>query len=290
MPAFADDTGQLAPNENEESRMPDPLVLYDTDGNIGLVTLNRPDKLNALSMEVRRELAAALAKADEDAATRVVVLRGAGRSFCVGYDIGGGGNEAWRHDALKFHQRLSHSLALELMPWYMRKPVIASVQGHALGAGCELAMFCDITIAADDAKFGEPETRHSQAGPGFVMPWIIGFKKARELLYLGDMIDAQTARELGMVNRVVPLAELEAATLKFARRMALVAPEALAATKLAINRGADAAGFRNAMQAGIDVVAPLYAATTEIGAEFRERARKDGLPAALKWRKAQFEE
>jgi enoyl-CoA hydratase len=270
--------------------MPDPLVLYDTDQDIGLVTLNRPDKLNALSMDVRRELAAALAKADEDPATSVVVLRGAGRSFCVGYDIGGGGNEAWRHDALKFHQRLSHSLALELMPWYMRKPVIASVQGHALGAGCELAMFCDITIAADDAKFGEPETRHSQAGPGFVMPWIIGFKKARELLYLGDMIDADTARELGMVNRVVPRAELEAATLKFARRMALVAPEALAATKLAINRGADAAGFRNAMQAGIDVVAPLYAATTEIGAEFRERARKDGLPAALKWRKAQFEE
>ncbi len=270
--------------------MTEQLVLYDTDGKVGLVTLNRPDKLNALSMDVRRELSVALTKADEDAATSVVVLRGAGRSFCSGYDLGGGGNEAWRNDALKFHQRLSGSLALELMPWYMRKPVIASVQGHALGAGCELAMFCDITIAADDAKFGEPETRHSQAGPGFVMPWIIGFKKARELLYLGDMIDAQTALDLGMVNRVVPRDKLEEATLKFARRMAHVAPEALAATKLAINRGADAAGFRNAMQAGMDVVAPLYAATTEVGAEFRERAKKDGLPAALKWRKAQFEE
>jgi enoyl-CoA hydratase/carnithine racemase len=172
----------------------------------------------------------------------------------------------------------------------MKKPVVASVQGHALGAGCELAMFCDLTIAADDAKFGEPETRHSQAGPGFVMPWIIGFKKARELLYLGDMIDAATALDLGMVNRVVPRAELEAATLKLARRLALIAPEALAASKLAINRGADAAGFRNAMQAGIDVVAPLYAATTETSAAFRERAQKDGLAAALKWRNAQFEE
>jgi enoyl-CoA hydratase len=267
-----------------------PLVLYDTDGKIGVVTLNRPDKLNALSTDVRRELAAAFAKADEDTATSVVVLRGAGRSFCVGYDLGGGGNEAWRNDALKYHQRLSNSLALELMPWYMRKPVVASVQGHALGAGCELAMFCDITIAAADAKFGEPETRFSQAGPGFVMPWIIGFKKARELLYLGDMIDAETALDLGMVNRVVPRDALAEATQKFARRMALVAPEALAATKLAINRGADAAGFRNALQAGIDVVAPLYAATTEVGAEFRERAAKDGLPAALKWRKGQFDE
>ncbi len=270
--------------------MSDPLVRYATDGKVGIVTLNRPDKLNALSMDVRRELAAAFAKADEDATTSVVVLCGAGRSFCVGYDLSGGGNEAWRNDGLKYHQRLSTSLALELTPWYMRKPVVASVQGHALGAGCELTMFCDITIAADDAKFGEPETRFSQAGPGFVMPWIIGFKKARELLYLGDMIDAETARDLGMVNRVVPRAELEAATEKFARRLALVAPETLAATKLAINRGADAAGFRNAMQAGIDVVAPLYAATTDIGAEFRARAKADGLPAALKWRKAQFEE
>src|SRR5215470_14150363 len=268
--------------------MPD-LVLYEAAEKIGFVTLNRPDKLNALNMDLRRELAAALATADEDQATSVVVLRGNGRSFCAGYDLGGGGNEAWRRDALKFHQRLSVSLALELTPWYMKKPVVASVQGHALGAGCELAMFCDLTIAADDAKFGEPETRHSQAGPGFVMPWIIGFKKARELLYLGDMIDAGTALDLGMVNRVVPREKLAEATRKLARRLALIAPKAIAATKLAINRGADAAGFRNAMQAGIDVVAPLYAAQTEVATQFRELARKEGLGAALKWRKAQFE-
>src|SRR5689334_24949415 len=270
--------------------MSDEPVLYETDGKVGLVTLNRPEKLNALNSALREALSATLRRADEDAATSVVVLRGAGRSFCVGYDLGGGGNEAWRSDALKYHERLNVSLGIELQPWYMKKPVIASVQGHALGAGCELAMFCDLTIAADDAKFGEPETRHSQAGPGFVMPWIVGYKKARELLYLGDMIDAQTALDLGMVNRVVPRAELAAATKKFARRLALIAPEALAATKLAINRGADAAGFRNAMQAGIDVVAPLYAATTEASAEFRARSEKDGLPAALKWRKEQFEE
>ena len=137
--------------------------------------------------------------------------------------------------------------------------------------------------------FGEPESRFSQTGPGFVMPWIIGFKKARELLYLGDMIDARTALDLGMVNRIVPREELAAQTAKLAKRIALVAPETLAATKLAINRGADAAGFRNAMQAGIDVIAPLYAAKTQIGTEFRERTRKEGLGAALKWRKAQFE-
>ena len=92
-----------------------------------------------------------------------------------------------------------------------------------------------------------------------------------------------------MVNRIVPRDGLAGETLRLAKRMALIAPEALAATKLAINRGADAAGFRNAMQAGIDVVAPLYAAQTEVGKQFRELARKQGLGAALKWRKAQFE-
>jgi enoyl-CoA hydratase/carnithine racemase len=269
--------------------MPD-LVLYEAAEKIGFVTLNRPDKLNALSMEVRRELAAALARADEDETTSVVVLRGNGRSFCVGYDLGGSGNEAWRRDALKFHQRLSVSLALELTPWYMKKPVVASVQGHALGAGCELAMFCDLTIAADDAKFGEPETRHSQAGPGFVMPWIIGYKKARELLYLGDMIDAATALDLGMVNRVVPLAELREASLKYAKRLSLISPEALYTTKRAVNRVADAAGFRTALYAGLDACGPLYATTTELGAKFREIAATEGVPAAVRWRSAQFRE
>jgi enoyl-CoA hydratase/carnithine racemase len=270
--------------------MSDELVLYQTDEKVGLVTLNRPEKLNALNSALREALSATLRRADEDGTTSVVVLRGAGRSFCVGYDLGGGGNEAWRNDALKYHERLNVSLGIELQPWYMKKPVIAAVQGHALGAGCELAMFCDLTIAAEDAKFGEPETRHSQAGPGFVMPWLIGYKKARELLYFGDMIDAKAALDLGMINRMVPAAELPDATIKYARRLALIAPEALFATKLAINRGADAAGFRNAMQAGIDVVAPLYAAKTEVSAQFRERAQRESLAAALKWRRAQFEE
>jgi len=159
-----------------------------------------------------------------------------------------------------------------------------------MGGGCELVMLCDLTIAADNATFGEPEGRFSSVGPAIVMPMIIGYKKARELLYFGDTVDAETARELGMVNRVVPLDQLKDATMKFARRLANVSPEALVATKLSINRGAYAAGFRNAMQAGLDVVAPLYAAKTEAGMQFHDITQKEGLGAALKWRRAQFEE
>jgi len=273
-------------------------VLYEGDGKVGIVTLNRPDKLNALSMELRLELERVLRRADDDTATSVIILRSEGRSFCVGFDIGGGGQgssdeaakKPWRHDALKYHERLSVSLGALMTPWTLRKPVIASVQGHALGGGCELAMFCDLTIAADNAQFGEPEILFSQVGPGIVMPWIVGHKRARELLYFGELIDAQTALELRMINRIVPLKDLRAATLKYAKRLALISPEALAATKLAINRGMDAAGFRNAIQSGLDVVAPLYAATTEVGRQFDAIRAKDGLKAALKWRHDQFKD
>jgi enoyl-CoA hydratase len=172
----------------------------------------------------------------------------------------------------------------------MKKPVVAAVQGHALGGGCELALFCDLAIASEDALFGEPEIRFSNAGPAIVMPWFIGLKKARELLYLGDMIDAETALDLGMINRVVPRTELAGAALKFAKRVALISPEALYVTKLSINRGAEAAGFRNAVNMGLDVVAPIYAAQTALGMKFKEITEKEGLGAALKWRGDQFKE
>src|SRR5262245_3289670 len=274
--------------------MTESQVLYETDGKVGIVTLNRPSKLNALSMDLRLEMERVLRSADDEPATSVIVLRSEGRSFCVGFDVGADNHDPskvpWRHDALKFHQRLGISIRTLMTPWTLRKPVIASVQGHALGGGCELAMFCDLTIAADDAVFGEPEILFSHLGPGVVMPMIIGHKRARELLYFGDTIDAKTALAYGMVNRVVPLDQLREATLKYAKRLSLIAPEALAAAKLAVNRGAEAAGFRNALQAGLDVCAPLYAATTEVGKQFEDIRSREGLKAALAWRRAQFQE
>jgi len=272
--------------------MSDPLVLYETDGLVGIITMNRPTKLNALNKELREELVKAFRRADDDSSTSVLILRAEGRSFCAGYDIGDTdpSRESWRHDALRWHAHLSSQLEFEMMPWYLRKPVIASVQGHAVGGGCELAMYCDLTIAADNAMFGEPEVRFSNTGPGIVMPWIIGYKRARELLYFGDLINADMALRIGMINKVVPPERLRAATLQYARRLSLISPEALVASKLSINRGADAAGFRNAMQAGLDVVAPLYAARTEAGLKFKEITKEQGLGAALKWRGAQFEQ
>jgi enoyl-CoA hydratase/carnithine racemase len=270
--------------------MADPLVLYDVDADVGIVTLNRPDKLNAISQELQHALTEAFVRADADPATSVVLLRAEGRSFCAGYDIGAKDPDAgdWRSDPTKAHAHLQPQLEFEMAPWLMKKPVIASVQGHVLGGGCELVMLCDLTIAADNATFGEPEVRFSAVGPAIVMPMIIGHKKARELLYFGDQIDAQTALDIGMINRIVPLAELPRASLAYAKRLSLISPQALYATKRAVNRVADATGFRSALYAGLDVVGPLYATATDHGTRFREIARTEGVPAAVKWRSAQF--
>src|SRR6202047_4855787 len=269
------------------------IVLYQVENKVGIITLNRPEKLNAISRELQLALTEAFARADAEPATSVVLLRAEGRSFCAGYDIGRipePGAADWRDDPIKAHKHLAPQLAFEMTPWNMQKPVIASVQGHVMGGGCELVMLCDLTIAADNAVFGEPEIRFSSVGPAIVMPAIIGYKKARELLYFGDTIDAATARDLGMVNRVVPLAELREKSLAWARRLSLISPEALYATKLAINRGADAAGFSNRIHIGLDVVAPLYATKTELGQRFRDLVEAEGVPAAVRWRAAQFKE
>jgi enoyl-CoA hydratase/carnithine racemase len=165
--------------------------------------------LNAISRELQLALTKAFARADADPATSVVLLRAEGRSFCAGYDIGARteGTDDWRSNPTKAQAHFAPQLEFEMAPWLMKKPV-AAVQGDVLGGGYELVMLCDMTIAADNATFGEPEVCFSAVGPAIVMPMIIGYKKARELLYFGDQIDAKTALDLGMVNRIVPLAEL----------------------------------------------------------------------------------
>src|SRR3989442_7856732 len=138
------------------------LVTYAVDDRIGIVSLNRPDKLNAISADLKRTLAERFREADRDPATSVVVLRAEGRSFCSGYDIGPSpARAARRGNALAWHESLTDDVALEMSPWDMKKPVVASVQGHCLGGGCEMVIMCDITIVSDDAVFREPEIRVS---------------------------------------------------------------------------------------------------------------------------------
>ena len=269
------------------------LVRYETDEKVSIITLDRANKLNAISSVMKDQIIGAFSRADKDPATSVVVLRAEGRSFSAGFDIGASpdrGKDSGAADPNMWDQVLHRSFDFGMAPWSATKPVIASVQGHVLGGGCELALMCDLTIAADDAKFGEPEVRFSHLGPLMVMPWFIGLKRARELLFFGDMIDAKTALEFGMVNRVVPAAELRQATMKYAKRLSLISPEALRWGKRVINRGAEIAGFRAAIEAGVDSFVSLYATKTEVGKEFGRIVQEKNLKAALEWRAAQFRE
>jgi enoyl-CoA hydratase len=268
------------------------MVQYECEDKVSVITLDRADKLNAINSVMKDQIIAAFARADQDAATSVVVLRANGRSFSAGFDIGHSpdrGKDSGAADPNAWDATLHRSFDFGMAPWSTQKPVIASVQGHVLGGGCELALMCDLTIAADDARFGEPEVRFSHLGPLMVMPWFIDLKRARELLFFGDTIDAKTALEFGMVNRVVPAADLRTETMKYAKRLALISPEALRWGKRVINRGAEIAGFRAAIEAGVDSFVSLYATQTEVGREFGRRVQADGLKAALDWRRAQFQ-
>jgi enoyl-CoA hydratase len=268
------------------------MVRYETEDKVGAITLDRADKLNAINSVMKDEIIAAFARADKEPATSVIVLRANGRSFSAGFDLGHSpdrGKDSGAADPNTWDAILHRSFDFGMSPWSTTKPVIASVQGHVLGGGCELALMCDLTIAAEDAKFGEPEVRFSHLGPLMVMPWFIGLKRARELLFFGDMIDARTALQFGMVNRVVPTAELREETMRYAKRLALISPEALRWGKRVINRGAEIAGLRAAVEAGVDSFVSLYATQTEVGREFGRRVQQEGLKAALEWRRAQFQ-
>ena len=159
-----------------------------------------------------------------------------------------------------------------------------------MGGGCELVMLCDLTIAADNAVFGEPEVRFSSVGPAIVMPMIIGYKKARELLYFGDTIDAETARELGMVNRVVPLAELRDGE----PRLGEAAVIDLAGSAICDQAGDQSRRRRRRVSAPHLCRArrrrPALRDQDRIRAKFREIVAAEGVPAAVRWRAAQFKE
>lgn len=266
-------------------------VTYEAVGDVSYVTLNRPEKLNAINAELLGQGTEILNAADDDVHTRVVVLRGSGRAFSAGYDITAElkGDANWRENPLAWQEYLHRCLEFEMLPMNMKKPVIASVRGYAVGGGCELAMFCDLTICSENAKFGEPEARFSNPGPAMIMPFIIGHKRARELIYFGDLIDAETALECNMINRIVKDEDLDQATREYATRLALIDRETLICTKLAMRRGMEAAGLPAALRQGVDVLASLYAIKTENGNKFMEIAATSGLGDALKWRMSQFD-
>ncbi|HEY3483496.1 MAG TPA: enoyl-CoA hydratase-related protein, partial [Streptomyces sp.] len=172
--------------------------------------------------------------------------------------------------------------------WGLGKPVVGAVSGWCLAGGCELAMACDLLVAAEDAHFGEPEIRFGSGPVTLLMPFLLGQKATNELLYTGDVVDARRALELGMVNRVVPAAELESTVDKLARKIALTPLSILRYTKRALTRAYEAMGLRDAVAANHDIAAVLNSASTPERAEFTELVATRGLGAALAWRDRRY--
>ena len=241
-------------NVSVQPEIPPPSlddVLYRKDDGFAWVTLNRPVVLNAINWSILRRLMHALDQAEADPSVSAVILHGNGRVFCAGGDL-----QSTRPDD---DEPTPSGMQVSLKIWQMPKPVIAAVQGYAVGQGCELAGICDITVAADDARFGEIQIRHGFGPPILIAPYLLGLKRAKELLLLGEMIDAAEAQRLGLVNRVVPPDQLLAEAEKIARRCAALPAQAVRTNKILINRAYELAGFRSALDYRAD---PLVAAVS----------------------------
>ncbi|HEX5192141.1 MAG TPA: enoyl-CoA hydratase-related protein [Solirubrobacteraceae bacterium] len=263
------------------------VILYEVEGVAARITLNRPDKLNALSYGLVDSLRAALQRAARDDVVKVVVLDGAGRAFSAGYDLSEE-VEDQIEDADTWHHVLSKDVAVTLELLRLPKPTIAAIHGYCLAGGCDLAMACDMIIAADDTKIGEPEIRYGSGPVTMLMPFLIGQKKCNELLFTGDVIDAVEAERIGLINRVVDADELEDAVQELVAKLAPTPVAVLRYTKLGILRAYEAMGLGQAVSANLDLSAILNASNTPEQQEFDTIAARDGLKAALAWRDERY--
>jgi enoyl-CoA hydratase len=217
-----------------------PAVLYEPDGVIGYVTLNRPDVLNAMDDSLLAGVTAALDAAHADTTAKVVVLRGAGRVFCAGGDVNDMPRRRTDDEYRATRLPIERSIARAVRQ--LEKPLIAQIHGAAIGGGCVLAALCDLRVAAAGTKFGLPEVKFgttASLGGIYMLTRIVGLGRAFELLYLGDSFDAERALALGLVNRVVPPDALARETATMACAIADNFSAELALTREAILRGLD---------------------------------------------------
>ena len=264
------------------------VLLVEDVGPVRRLTMNRPDALNALNGELIDAMSTALRAASEDDDVRVVVLRGAGRAFCAGYDLNEDA-EGGEHDARSWHEELSRSTERMLEFTECPKPTIAQVHSYCLAGGTDLMLACDLAVVADDAKFGYVDIRFGSGVVSMFLPWVVGVRRAKELLFTGeDRVGADEALRIGMVNRVVPAGELDDATLALANEIAKNEPFVVQTTKRAVNRAWDVAGFRAAMAANTELDVLIETANLPARDEFRRITQEEGLKAAIAWRDARF--
>ena len=252
-------------------------IKFETKGAIAYVTINRPDKLNALNMAVMEELRTAFTSVKNDAAIRVAILTGAGeKAFVAGADIG----ELSKHNVISAKEYTHKGQSVLDLIENLGKPVIACINGFALGGGCELAMACTMRIASENAKLGQPEVKLGiMAGYGGTqrLPRLVGKGRAMQMLLTADMITAAEAHRIGLVNEVVPLADLIKRAEEIAAKIIANAPLACQYTMEAVNHG-----MNMTLEAG------LYLEATLFGVCCSTEDKNEGTKAFLEKRAANF--
>lgn len=274
-------------------------IRYETKNGRARITLNRPDKLNALSLAMQEELSEALWEADHDTSVHCVVLRGEGRSFCAGYDLSDSdpappvsrvqddsrkyrGHRSIDDDAWQLERAQRYRMVL----FDMHKPVIAQVHGHCIAGGTDLALLCDMVVAADDAVFGFPPARDLGALPNNFWVYNCGPQWAKRLLLTGDTVTGSEAQEIGLVLKAVPGAHLEAEVEQLADRLALIDPDLLSANKRIVNLAMELMGARTLQRLAAEN--DVRGHNTRAADGFRASVRENGLRATLRARDAQF--
>jgi len=260
------------------------LVLSERRGAVALLTLNRPDKLNAVNVQMIEALDRALDAAEADESVRVIVLAGAGRAFSAGFDLDMGVGDG-KPDPAAVRRALENDFRIIVRFWDCAKPTIAAVHGYCLGSAMELALACDLTIAADDCRFGVPEVKFGSGIVAMLLPWLAGPKAAKYLLLTGeDRVSAAEVQAMGLVNRAVPAAGLLDEALALGQRIAANDANAVRMTKQAINRSLDIGGMRQAMRNALEIDIAIETSETAESREFNEILRRDGAKAAIAWR------
>lgn len=263
-------------------------VRLERESSVAILTLNRPQRLNAMNRAMLREISAALNQIEADPNVRSVVVCGEGPSFSSGFDLKEQ-MEARPNGTRDWKRVLDEDFRVVMRFWSCPKPTVAAVWGHCLAGGCELAMSCDVTVAEENAVFGEPELKFGAGIVVMLLPWLVGPKLAKEIILTGqDKISAEEARRIGLVNRVVPPgAGLETA-LALARNMATIDPMLMRETKRAINRTYEIMGLAHALESALDIDLRIEGEGSPDKLQFMEIAREQGLRAAIAWRDARF--
>ena len=266
-------------------------ILYETNGPIAEIALNRPDKLNAINSSMVSELHTALDQAEANVDIRAIILKGRGRAFSSGFDLDMGTDEEGdSHDPAFLRRELAKDFDIIMRFWDCPKPTIAAVHTYCLGSAMEMAVACDITIAEEQCRFGAPEVQFGSGIVALLMPWLTGPKKAKELLLTGDdKVTADDALAMGLINKVVDSNALDGEALVLAHRLAANDQLAVALTKQAINRTLDIMGFRQALTQALELDVLIEATQTPESKKFNEILERDGPKAAIAWRRVQFD-